>query len=76
MEQEETVTRRQDVPATYVINGAVYVTRTNWLRETESFLSDQTVAHVMPEERSADVDTALDLAWCKLLLVEKVKMGT
>jgi len=64
---EKAVTRRQDAPATYVLNGAVYVARTDWLRETRDFMTDQTRAYVMPEARSADVDTTLDVAWCEFL---------
>jgi N-acylneuraminate cytidylyltransferase len=68
MDREEAITRRQDAPATYVLNGAVYVAEAGWLRETGSFLSDRTIEYAMPKRRSADVDTALDLAWCELLL--------
>ena len=65
LNSDEAVTRRQGAAATYVLNGAVYVVRTDWLRKTRNFVTDQTRAHVMPEARSADVDTALDLAWCE-----------
>jgi len=68
MKSGEAVNRRQAAPKTYVLNGAVYVARTDWLRETGDFVSDQTIAHVMPEARSADVDTMLDLKWCEHLL--------
>lgn len=57
---EETVQRRQEAPDVYILNGAVYVARTNWLRETRSFLHDDTVASPMPQERSVDVDDELD----------------
>ena len=53
-------TRRQDLPAVYTLNGAVYVARTDWLRQTGSFISPQTVAHVMPAARSIDIDTLED----------------
>jgi len=71
MDREEAITRRQDAPATYVLNGVVYVARADWLQGTESFLAKQTVAHVMPKERLADVDTRLDLGWYELLLTMK-----
>lgn len=61
-------TRRQDLPATYVLNGAVYAADASWLRGTRSFVTAETVAHVMPPERSVDIDTALDLAFAELLL--------
>jgi N-acylneuraminate cytidylyltransferase len=54
------VSRRQDLPPVYALNGAVYVADVAWLRQTRTFLTPQTVAHVMPAERSIDIDTAAD----------------
>ncbi|MCS3638172.1 cytidylyltransferase domain-containing protein [Salinibacter ruber] len=67
LERDEAVNRRQDAPETYVLNGAVFVARSGWLRRRETFHGDETVAHVMPSERSVDVDTKLDLEWCEFL---------
>lgn len=53
-------TRRQDLPPVYTLNGAVYVARTDWLRRSRSFVTAETVAHVMPRERSLDIDTLDD----------------
>jgi len=53
-------TRRQELPTVYVLNGAVYVADTAWLRTTRAFVAAGTVAHVMPVERSLDIDTAQD----------------
>ena len=53
-------TRRQDLPVVYVLNGAVYVADAAWLRTTRAFVAAGTVAHVMPVERSLDIDTAHD----------------
>jgi N-acylneuraminate cytidylyltransferase len=63
----ERVTRRQEAQTTYALNGAVYVAYTEWLRDSESFLSERTLGLVMPKERSVDVDTKLDLEWCEHL---------
>ena len=54
------VTRRQDLPAAYSLNGAVYVARTAWLQQSRSFVTPQTVALVMPAQRSIDIDTLED----------------
>lgn len=54
-------TRRQDLPAVYAINGAVYVARVDWIMEHESFMGPGTIGYVMPKERSVDVDDELDL---------------
>lgn len=53
-------TRRQDLPPVYVLNGAIYIARVDWLRKTKSFLGDGCIAYPMPRERSLDIDTADD----------------
>lgn len=53
--------RRQDLARCYVVNGAVYVARCDWLRDRDSFIGPGTVAYLMPRERSIDVDSELDL---------------
>jgi N-acylneuraminate cytidylyltransferase len=62
--------RRQDLPAAYVPNGAVYVARVEWFREHGTFYGRETVASIMPPERSLDVDSALDLRIADSLLSE------
>ena len=54
-------TRRQDLPAVYALNGAIYIADAGWLRTSRAFIGPATVAHVMPAERSIDIDTASDL---------------
>jgi len=63
--------RRQDAPPVYVLNGAVYVARVDWLRRTRSFLTDDTAGYVMPRERSVDVDEPADLHVVEALLAER-----
>lgn len=63
--------RRQDLPATFLLNGAVYVSRVAPLRAARSFLQPETVGYVMPSERSIDIDTPLDLKLAELLLTER-----
>ena len=42
------ITRRQDLPPVYALNGAIYVADAAWLRRTRSFVTPATVAFVMP----------------------------
>ena len=53
--------RRQDLPVSYQLNGAVYFANPTELRATKSFTSDATVGYIMPRERSTDIDTIDDL---------------
>jgi N-acylneuraminate cytidylyltransferase len=55
-------TRRQDLPAAYLLNGAVYVAETSALLAHRTFVMSGTVALEMPDERSIDIDTESDLA--------------
>ena len=51
---------RQALPDVYVLNGAFYlIDREVYLRE-KTFLPERTVPFVMPEERSANIDTPTD----------------
>lgn len=53
--------RRQDLPKAYSLNGAVYVAKSAWLRRHKTFIGDGTLGFIMPQERSLDIDTELDL---------------
>jgi CMP-N,N'-diacetyllegionaminic acid synthase len=53
-------TRRQIQPTAYFCNGAVYVVKVDWFRDAKCFIDRQTIAYVMPRERSMDIDTEAD----------------
>ncbi|MGH8249557.1 MAG: cytidylyltransferase domain-containing protein [Steroidobacteraceae bacterium] len=53
--------RRQDLPAVYSLNGAVYVAVTERLRAERTFITSRTVAYEMPADRSVDIDAESDL---------------
>jgi CMP-N,N'-diacetyllegionaminic acid synthase len=65
--------RRQDLPQVYKLNGAVYVAKYEWLLQSQSFLSKDTLAYVMPWERSIDIDTNLDLVSLNFFIEQKNK---
>ena len=56
------ITRRQDLPSAYALNGALYLARTEWLLERRNFIGAETLGYIMPQERSLDLDTTQD--WC------------
>ncbi len=56
------VKRRQDFSEAYEVNGAFYAIRSQVLLEQKIFEPRGTVAYMMPEERSIDIDTTDDLA--------------
>ncbi|MFJ8257662.1 cytidylyltransferase domain-containing protein [Peribacillus asahii] len=69
--QKEVAVRRQDLPSVYALNGAVYVARSEWLYETKSFLTEETVAFIMPKSRSYDIDTEEDFLLCEWMITKQ-----
>jgi len=72
---EKNVTRRQDLPKVYALNGAVYIAKTEWISETKSFISDQTVGFSMEKLLSLDIDDEIDFKICDYLLKERMNNG-
>lgn len=52
--------RRQDLPSAYVLNGAIYAFRPDWLRARLRFVDNGTRFWPMPRERSVDIDDLED----------------
>jgi CMP-N,N'-diacetyllegionaminic acid synthase len=65
---DEFASRRQDLPKTYALNGAVYVAEWPWLLKNKTFLTKETTAYIMPKERSIDIDTKLDFTIFKAIV--------
>jgi N-acylneuraminate cytidylyltransferase len=61
------IERRQDLPAVYVENGAIYVAQTAYLLKAKKFITEETLAYIMPAERSWDIDTETDFRFCELI---------
>jgi CMP-N,N'-diacetyllegionaminic acid synthase len=69
--QSPAPTRRQDLPAVFALNGAIYLALRTFLLSERTFISDRTYAYVMPENRSLDVDTPWDLYLANLILNDR-----
>lgn len=66
--RSESVRRRQDSEGTYVLNGAVYVGFRSVFENQDYLVDRNTVAYLMPRQRSFDVDELLDLQICEWLI--------
>lgn len=66
--QKPDISRRQELPQTYALNGALYLARVDWLMEQQSFVGSETLGYVMSPESSADIDTPLDWCWVEFLI--------
>lgn len=63
----DTAARRQDTQTPWLLNGAMYLVRTEVLRATRQFLPPRTRPYVMPTLRSVDIDTEEDWEMATLL---------
>ncbi|MDZ4677697.1 MAG: acylneuraminate cytidylyltransferase family protein [Oligoflexia bacterium] len=59
---------RQILPKAYLLNGAMFMARTDWLLKHKKFLTDETLGYMMPRSRSIDVDTDMDWMMLEVLL--------
>lgn len=68
IEAGKTLIRRQDMEQVYLRNGAIYMTDRDYFMAHESFVSDNPALYEMPEERSANIDSPIDLEWAEFLI--------
>ena len=62
------VARRQDAPVCYNMNGSIYVWRRSRIADELKVFYDDTLLYEMPDDRSVDLDSPLDLEIVTLLL--------
>lgn len=60
--------RRQELPPVYIVNGAIYLCKTEVLLRDRTFTPQKTFGFVMPPERSIDIDNEIDLELAELYL--------
>lgn len=65
----------QSLPKLYMPNGGIYATRRDVLMEQGSLYGDRMRVHVMPRERSVDIDDPIDFEFADFLARTKFKDG-
>ncbi len=67
------ITRRQDAPKIYAINGSIYIYDRSYLLKKENLspISDKTVIYQMDEYSSIDIDNEIDFRFVEFLIKEK-----
>lgn len=76
MIEEVEGTRRQDYsPPAYMRNGCIYLTRRDVLIEQNSIWGKVIRPYVMPEDRSVNVDSELDMKLVEILMQERAHSG-
>ncbi len=66
---EELESRRQDLtPPSYVRNGSIYVMTKDFLLREKTRYNKRSIAYIMPEERSINIDEQNDFRLCEILI--------
>lgn len=68
--QEVESLQRQDLPQAYVLNGALYLARIDWLKEYKKFIRPETLGYVMSQHSSTDIDSTLDWHWAEFMIAQ------
>ncbi len=67
------VSRRQEMPQVFGLNGAIYLIRPKVLIERRTWYPEGTVAYVMPPERAMDIDAPWDLRLANLIVEDNLR---
>ncbi|EGF29402.1 acylneuraminate cytidylyltransferase family protein [Rhodopirellula baltica] len=67
-ENASSAANRQELDPLFVLNGAIYIADTKALRSDQSFHASGTLGFIMPDERSWDIDSGMDLRIAEVLL--------
>lgn len=70
IEEGKKITRRQDLPQVYRMNGAIYIVKTDILLKYKTFEPDNVCAYIMSQKDSIDIDTKLDFKMAELIMSE------
>ena len=68
--------RRQDLPESYALNGAIYAFERAWFLATGGLQIADAVPYVMPTERSIDIDTELDFMFAEMCMARRENTST
>jgi CMP-N,N'-diacetyllegionaminic acid synthase len=71
-EREKPPVRRQDAPPVYDMNASIYIWKRQALLDNDTLFTDKTSLFIMPEERSVDIDTALDWDFVEFMISKRM----
>ena len=64
--------RGQDLPVFYRLNGAIYIVKVRMFIKNKNLIQKKGYAHIMPQERSIDIDTKLDFLLASSIISAKI----
>lgn len=68
----ELIKRRQDLPQTYCLNGAIYVEKIKWMLKSGTLIGKNTIPFVMDDKSSFDIDNSFERDIAEFI-IKKIK---
>ena len=62
------ISRRQELPILYILNGAIFIANIKWLLKSKNFIYKNTLAFKMEKDKSIDIDNEIDFFIAEQLL--------
>lgn len=72
---KELLSRRQELPTYYRLNGAIYISDVWYFMEKRTLYHDKGVPYIMTGEASVDIDNIIDFELVKVLMKKYKKRG-
>jgi CMP-N,N'-diacetyllegionaminic acid synthase len=66
------ISRRQDLPQCYILNGALYIASFHQILTEQKFINDNTIGYHMAQNSSIDIDNMLDFEIAEKLLMRSL----
>jgi N-acylneuraminate cytidylyltransferase len=66
-------TRRQDLPKSFIPNGAISISTSDKLKKSKTFYTNRTLPYFMKVDKSIDMDSQMDFSLAQLILREEKK---
>ena len=65
---------RQELPIFYKLNGAIYLTYCDYIKEQKSFIGEKTIAYIMPKSKSVNIDDEIDFELAEILMKNEISL--
>jgi CMP-N,N'-diacetyllegionaminic acid synthase len=71
IEEGRKITRRQELPNVYRMNGAIYLIKTEVLKKQKNFEPEEVMGYIMDSYSSVDIDTEMDFKIAEAIIKER-----
>jgi len=68
---DKSITRRQDLPKVFALNGAIYISTCQQILKQKKLITEKTYGYIMNKNNSIDIDEEMDFNFSAIMLLNK-----